>query len=128
MSYLYSGSGNSTVYMASYTPNYAGVYLVMALPVVVILTITAAGKAGRILAAASALSSVFVYMEAVQEPDWQLDVLLRYWQYISGSHREARRQVRAVRTEKTEGRIRESLFFWLLFCSLDMIWSAVTDS
>lgn len=32
MSYLYSGSGNSTVYMASYTPNYAGVYLVMALP------------------------------------------------------------------------------------------------
>ena len=48
MSYLYSGSGNSTVYMASYTPNYAGVYLVMVLPVVVILTITAAGKAGRI--------------------------------------------------------------------------------
>lgn len=48
MSYLYSGSGTSTVYMASYTPNYAGVYLVMALPVVVILTITAASKAGRI--------------------------------------------------------------------------------
>lgn len=72
MSYLYSGSGNSTVYMASYTPNYAGVYLVMALPVIVILTITAAGKAGRILAAASALFYVFVYMEAVQEADWQL--------------------------------------------------------
>lgn len=47
MEYLYAGNGTSAVYMTLYTPNYAGVYLVMILPVVIILTITAATKAGK---------------------------------------------------------------------------------
>lgn len=48
MQYLYSGNGASKVYMASYTPNYAGVYLVLVLPVVAVLTITAASRAAKI--------------------------------------------------------------------------------
>lgn len=47
MKYLYSGKGSSAVYMVSYTPNYAGVYIVMLLPVVVLLTLAASTKAGR---------------------------------------------------------------------------------
>ena len=48
MHYLYSGSGNTKAYMTVYAPNYAGVYIVLILPVIVVLTVTAASKAGKI--------------------------------------------------------------------------------
>lgn len=48
MQYLYSGSGNTKAYMTLYAPNYAGVYIVLILPVIVVLTVTAASKAGKI--------------------------------------------------------------------------------
>lgn len=58
MQYLYAGKGRSAVYMTLYTPNYAGVYLVLILPVVIALTITAAAKAGKIFG--SILSIVLI--------------------------------------------------------------------
>ncbi|MBU5480128.1 O-antigen ligase family protein [Blautia sp. MSJ-19] len=39
LQFLYAGNGSSTVYMAAYTPNYAGVYLAMVLPVVFLFAI-----------------------------------------------------------------------------------------
>ena len=48
MRYLYSGTGSSTVYMSSYTPNYAGVYLILILPIVAVLTITAVSRRAKI--------------------------------------------------------------------------------
>ena len=48
MQYLYSGTGSSAVYMASYTPNYAGVYLILILPVAVVLTMTAVSRRTKI--------------------------------------------------------------------------------
>ena len=37
--FLYAGSGNSAVYMAAYTPNYAGFYLVLVLPTVFLFAV-----------------------------------------------------------------------------------------
>ena len=39
--FVYEGNSRSSVYMASYTPNYAGMYLVMVLPVLFVLALQA---------------------------------------------------------------------------------------
>lgn len=49
VNYLYAGNTGSSVYMASYTPNYAGIYVVMMLPLLLGLAITVQKKLYTVL-------------------------------------------------------------------------------